>query len=358
MKTKQIWSFIGIVLLISFVLAIFIHFNTLITVLGIGRSTTETIPRVSTVGSTLTEILVSSVVAFFTFVINYYIIRPFNSSIQLNAKRIAIAILITIIAVTVLSDSFFAVKHLINHQPVFKKFNIIYTFRDLFTGIIVISGMSFIKAVYDKQSVKIENEILQNEILLGQYESLKNQISPHFMFNSLTALRELIDQNAADAKLYVSHLSLVLRYTLSSIESKSKCLYEELEVAESYMHLVKIRFGSSINVETNVDYTYKNHRLPPLAIQTLLENAIKHNEISKKNPFTIRIETGNDQVLSITNPIRERVTKEFSSGLGLSNLSKQYQYLEGKEITISNNNNEFRVDLPLLKPSFDEGLNS
>jgi len=358
MKTKQIWSFIVIVLLISLVLAIFIHFNTLITVLGIGRSTTETIPRVLTVGSTLTEILVSSVVAFFTFMINYYIIRPFDSSIQLNAKRIAIAILITIIAVTVLSDSFFAVKHLINHQPVFKKFNIIYTFRDLFTGIIVISGMSFIKAVYDKQSVKIENEILQNEILLGQYESLKNQISPHFMFNSLTALRELIDQNAADAKLYVSHLSLVLRYTLSSIESKSKCLYEELEVAESYMHLVKIRFGSSINVETNVDYTYKNHRLPPLAIQTLLENAIKHNEISKKNPFTIRIETGNDQVLSITNPIREKVTKEFSSGLGLSNLSKQYHYLGGKEITISNNNNEFRVDLPLLKPSFDEGLNS
>jgi sensor histidine kinase YesM len=358
MKTKQILSFIGIILLISFVLAIFIHFNTLITVLGIGRGTTATASRVLTLGSTLTEMLVSSVVAFFTFMINYYIIRPFNSSIQLNAKRIAIAILITIIAVTVLSDSFFAVKHLINHQPVFKKFNIIYTFRDLFTGIIVISGMSFIKAVYDSQSVKIENEMLQNEILLGQYKSLKNQISPHFMFNSLTALRELIDQNGADAKLYVSHLSLVLRYTLSSIESKSKCLYEELEVAESYLHLVKIRFGSNIKVETNIDYTYKNHRLPPLAIQTLLENAIKHNEISKKNPFTIRIETGNDQVLSISNTIQEKVTKEYSSGLGLSNLSKQYQYLGEKEITISNNNNEFRVELPLLKPSSDEGLNS
>ena len=290
--------------------------------------------------------------------VNYYIIRPFNSSIHLTVKRIVLAILVTIIAVNVLSDSFFAIKHLINHQPVFKKFNIIYTFRDLFTGIIVISGMSFIKAVYDKQTVKNENQKLQNEILLGQYESLKTQISPHFMFNSLTALRELIDQNAADAKLYVSHLSLVLRYTLSSIESKSKCLEEELEVAESYMHLVKIRFGSSIKVETNVDFAYKNFRLPPLAIQTLLENAIKHNEISKKNPFTIRIETGSDQVLSITNPIREKVTKEYSSGLGLSNLSKQYHYLGGRDITISNKNNEFRVELPLLKPSSNEGINS
>ena len=358
MKTKQIWNFIGIVMIISFGLGVLIHFNTIITALGIGRDTIETTQRVVTVKSVYTEILVSSVVAFFTFMINYYIIRPFNSSIHLTAKRIVLAILVTIIAVNVLSDSFFAIKHLISHQPVFKKFNIIYTFRDLFTGIIVISGMSFIKAVYDKQTVKNENQVLQNEILRGQYESLKNQISPHFMFNSLTALRELIDQDAADAKLYVSHLSLVLRYTLSSIESKSKCLYEELEVAESYMHLVKIRFGSSIKVETNVDYTYKDFRLPPLAIQTLLENAIKHNEISKKNPFTIRIETGSDEVLSITNTVQEKVTKEFSSGLGLSNLSKQYHYLGGKDITISNKNNEFRVELPLLKPSSNEGLNS
>jgi LytS/YehU family sensor histidine kinase len=344
-------------MIISFGLGLLIHFNTVITALGLGDTAVIT-QRVVTVKSVSTEIFVSSVVAFFTFMINYYIIRPFNSSIHLSTKRIVLAILVTIIAVNVLSDSFFAIKHLINHQPVFKKFNIIYTFRDLFTGIIVISGMSFIKALYDKQSVKNENQKLQNEILRGQYESLKNQISPHFMFNSLTAIKELIDQNGADAKLYVSHLSLVLRYTLSSIESKSKCLYEELEVAESYMHLVKIRFGSSINVETNVDYTYKNFTLPPLAIQTLLENAIKHNEISKKNPFIIRIETSSNQSLSITNTVREKVTKEFSSGLGLSNLSKQYHYLAGKDITITNKNNEFRVELPLLKPTYNEGLNS
>jgi LytS/YehU family sensor histidine kinase len=345
-------------MLISFGLGFLIHFNTVITAMGINRDTIETTQRVVTVKSVFTEILVSSVVAFFTFIINYYIIRPFNSAIPLTTKRILLAILVTIIAVNILSDSFFAIKHLINNQPVFKKFNIIYTFRDLFTGIIVISGMSFIKAVNDKQTVKNENQLLQNEILLGQYESLKNQISPHFMFNSLTALRELIDQNAADAKLYVSHLSLVLRYTLSSIESKSKCLSEELEVAESYMYLVKIRFGSSIKVETNVDHSYKNFRLPPLAIQTLLENAIKHNEISKKNPLTIRIETGSNQVLSIANTVQEKVTKEYSSGLGLSNLSKQYNYLGGKDITIINKNNEFRVELPLLKPTSNEGLNS
>lgn len=358
MNAKQIFNFIGVVLIVSFVLGILIHFNTIISCFGVPGENTVTSEQDASLARVSAEVLVSSIVAFFTFMINYYIIRPFDSSIQINPKRIGLAILITIIAVTVLSDSFFAIKHIVNHQPVFKKFNIIYTFRDLFTAIIVISGMSFIKTIYDKQTVKIENEMLQNEKLLGQYESLKNQMSPHFMFNSLTALRELIDQNAADAKLYVSHLSLVLRYTLASIESKSKTLYEELEVAESYMHLVKIRFGSVISVETNVDLKYKNHRLPPLAIQTLLENAIKHNEISKGNPFTIKIETGDDQILRVSNNIRERASKDYSSGLGLSNLSKQYQYLAGKEITISNKNNEFRVEMPLLKPVSNEGLNS
>jgi sensor histidine kinase YesM len=96
----------------------------------------------------------------------------------------------------------------------------------------------------------------------------------------------------------------VLRYTLSSIDAQSKSLYEELDVAESYLHLVKIRFGTSLRVETSVDDRYKNYRLPPLAIQVLLENAIKHNEISKRNPFTIKIETSPDQNLVITNPIQ------------------------------------------------------
>jgi sensor histidine kinase YesM len=358
MKTKQLWRFIGIILILSLIVGIMIHFNTIITALGLTSEEGEIAEKARGLSSAFSEVLVSSVVAFFTFMANYYIIRPFDSSIQLTTKKIVSAILITIVAVTVLSDSFFAVKHLIDNQPLFRKFNLIYSIRDLFTGIIVIAGMSFIKTVYDKQYVKIEIEMLKNEKLLSQYESLKNQISPHFMFNSLTALRELIDQNAADAKLYISHLSHVLRYTLTSIESQSKPLYEELEVAESYIHLVKIRFGTSLKVETKIDDRFKNHRLPPLAIQTLLENAIKHNEISKKNPFTIRIETGSDETVSITNVIRERVTKEFSSGLGLSNLSKQYQYLAGTDISISNINNEFRVELPLLNPSSNESLNS
>jgi sensor histidine kinase YesM len=304
MKTNQIWNFIGIAIVLSFVLGILIHFNTILTALGLIQETPEDIRQSIGAASTIAEVLVSSLVAFCTFLINYYILKPFDSSIQIKPKRILVAILVTIVSVTILSDLFFAIKHLLNGEALQIRYNLIYTFRDLFIGVIVISGIYIIKTVYDRQTVKIENEMLKNEKLLGQYESLKNQMSPHFLFNSLTALRELIDQDAKDAKLYISHLSLVLRYTLSSIDAQSKSLYEELDVAESYLHLVKIRFGTSLRVETSVDDRYKNYRLPPLAIQVLLENAIKHNEISKRNPFTIKIETSPDQNLVITNPIQ------------------------------------------------------
>jgi hypothetical protein len=358
MKTKQFWNYLVIVLIISLVMGILIHFNNIMLRFGLISENAGVSTRDLRPGIVISQVLISSLAAFITFIINYFILRPLDSSQHLNAKRISIAILLTIVSVTVLTDAFFALKHLIYNEPDENRFNVIYSFRDLLIVTIVISGIIFIKTIYDKQSVKIENEKLKNEKLLGQYESLKNQMSPHFLFNSLTALRELIDQDAKDAKLYISHLSLVLRYTLSSIDAQSKSLYEELEVAESYLHLVKIRFGTSLRVETSVDDLYKNYRLPPLAIQILIENAIKHNEISKKNPFTIKIVTTTDQNLVVTNPIQERVSKEFSTGIGLSNLSKQYQYLGGKEITISNRNNEFRVELPLINPSKNEGFNS
>ena len=358
MKTKQFWNYLVIVLIISLVMGILIHFNNIMLRFGLISENAGVSTRDLRPGIVISQVLISSLAAFITFIINYFILRPSDSSQHLNAKRISIAILLTIVSVTVLTDAFFALKHLIYNEPDENRFNVIYSFRDFFITIIVISGIYLIKTIYDRQSVLIENEILKNEKLLSQYESLKNQISPHFLFNSLTALRELIDQDAKDAKLYISHLSLVLRYTLSSIDAPSKTLYEEIEVAESYLHLVKIRFGASIRVETSVDDKYKNYRLPPLAIQILLENAIKHNEISKKNPFTIKIFTSEDQHLVVTNTIKERVSKEYSTGIGLTNLSKQYHYLRGKEITITNNNNEFRVELPLLNPSRYEGINS
>ncbi len=357
MKTQNVRKYAVIILFISFALGILIHFENILNLLGTVIHTYSGGRKDEGLSDVISGVFISSMVAFCTFIINYYILRPLDSNIKIDRKRIIIAVVLTIISVTLLSDLFFSFKHILSSNLYPRRFNLLYTFRDMFTALVVISGVYFIKVMNDKQAIRIENEKLKHENLLSQYESLKNQVSPHFLFNSLTALKELINQNPARAENYLSHLSLVMRYTLQSNESMTQCLRDEMQMADSYLFLVKIRYGANLIVEKNIDPIYDFHLLPPLAIQTLIENAIKHNEISKRYPLTIKMETTDNQCLRITNTLQEKITPEFSTGKGLANLSRQYRFLSGNDITISKKNNLFMVDLPLLSPQNDKSFN-
>ncbi len=289
--------------------------------------------------------------------LNYYVLKPINSSKRLNYKSILFAIFITLLAVTILSDTFFAIKHLLRSTTHSGRFNLLYTFRDLFIAIVVLCCVFIIRNIYEKQAIRLENERLMRENLQSQYESLKNQVSPHFLFNSLTALKSLINDDTKNALHYLNDLSQVLRYTLQSNNNPTVTLAEETDAARSYIFLIKMRFNTSLQVEFNIHERYKYYRLPPLAIQTLLENAVKHNEISKRNPLAITILTTDKDSLVVTNTIREKISIEPGTGIGLSNLSKQYKLLCGKDILISKMNNDFRVEIPLLKPTENESSN-
>ena len=155
MKKKQFWQYIAIVLIISLFLGILIHFSTILERFGLetrgGRGRTGENPVVNTIS----EVFISSMVAFGTFILNYFIIRPLDSTIRADIKRISASIILTLISVTILSDSFFAIKRLLSDSTVQKSFNLLYTSRDIFTGIVVLSGIFFIKAVYDKQAIRI-----------------------------------------------------------------------------------------------------------------------------------------------------------------------------------------------------------
>jgi len=303
------------------------------------------------------ELFVTFLVTFCLFVVNYYVLKPINNTRRLNIRSILLAILITIVAVTLLSDSFFALKHLINATTHPSRFNLLYTFRDLFIAIVVLSCVFIIRIINEKQTIRLENEKLIRENLQSQYESLKNQVSPHFLFNSLTALKTLISEDPKNAMLYLNDLSQVLRYTLQSNEYQTVSLSDEMEAAKSYIFLIKMRFNTSLAVEFNISDQYNHYRLPPLAIQTLIENAVKHNEISKRNPLLLTIMTNENSSLFVTNTIQEKLSLEPGTGIGLTNLSKQYKLLCGQDIRISKSNNEFCVELPLLKPTEDESSN-
>jgi LytS/YehU family sensor histidine kinase len=141
----------------------------------------------------------------------------------------------------------------------------------------------------------------------------------------------------------------VLRYTLQSNKKKTVSLSEEIEFTESYLFLIEMRYGPNLKINTNIQEMYLQLELPPLTIQTLVENAVKHNEISIKNPLTIFIETNENAELVVRNQIQNKLTHEDGTGIGLTNLTRQFQLLGEREIKILKEDNEFKVIIPLIK---------
>jgi sensor histidine kinase YesM len=350
--------YIAIVALISIGMSMLVHFNSILDLFNVGANNIHGNYRSESFDHVAGEVLVTCLVAFCTFIINYYIINPLDGLKKTGIRKIIFSIVATIASVYFLSDIFFFLKNQINNTGNSNKFVLLYFFRDMFMAAFVLVCIYIIKGFYEKQAVLIENEKLISENLQSQYQSLKNQVSPHFLFNSLTALKELIDEDPRNARQYVSHLSQVLRYTLQSNENQTVALYDEIESVKSYIFLLKIRFGTNLKNNFRIDESFNNYRLPPLVIQTLIENAVKHNEISKRNPLNILIMTSERGSLVVTNTLQTKISVEPGTGIGLDNLSRQYKLLCGEEIRITRSDREFSVEVPLLKPNAGESNNS
>jgi sensor histidine kinase YesM len=350
--------YIAIVALISIGMSMLVHFNSILDLFNFGTNNIHGNYRSESLDHVAGEVFVTCLVAFCTFIINYYIINPLDGLKKTGIRKIIFSIVATIASVYFLSDIFFFLKNQISNTGNSNKFVPLYFFRDMFMAAFVLVCIYIIKGFYEKQAVLIENEKLISENLQSQYQSLKNQVSPHFLFNSLTALKELIDEDPRNARQYVSHLSQVLRYTLQSNENQTVALYDEIESVKSYIFLLKIRFGTNLKNNFKIDESFNNYRLPPLVIQTLIENAVKHNEISKRNPLNILIMTSERSSLVVTNTLQTKISVEPGTGIGLDNLSRQYKLLCGEEIRITRSDREFSVEVPLLKPNAGESNNS
>jgi LytS/YehU family sensor histidine kinase len=224
-----------------------------------------------------------------------------------------------------------------------------YMFRSFFGSALVLGCMYIIRLIFQKQTYELEIEKLKSESLQSRFESLKNQVSPHFLFNSLTALKALIPESPEMADKYLDHLSGVLRYTLRSNEKQTITLQEEIDSTGSYIYLIIMRYDKNLTINIIIEDKYLNFRLPPLTVLTLLENAIKHNEISSRKPLTILIRTTADGFLEVVNPLQDKLAPEEGTGIGLTNLSRQFQLLGEKEILIRQENGKFSVKVPLME---------
>lgn len=198
-----------------------------------------------------------------------------------------------------------------------------------------------------RQENIIENERLQQQNLQKELSALRNQLNPHFLFNSLNTLNSLIRDNS-EATQFVNKMSHMYRYILQSGERDTVCLRDELKFLESYTFLIKTRYHQyCFHIDLDISDQHMQLEIPPMALQLLVENAVKHNEISKGCPLQIRIYS-KDDFLVVENKIHPRSTPVEGTGNGLINLDKRYFLLRKKKIVISRDEDTFKVQVPLI----------
>jgi sensor histidine kinase YesM len=193
----------------------------------------------------------------------------------------------------------------------------------------------------------VDAERLKKESVAAQYESLKSQVNPHFLFNSLNALTNLVYEDQGKAVTFIKQLSEVYRYVLDTREKEVVPIDEELRFLESYFFLQKIRFGENLKIENQL--RSGSTMLVPLALQLLVENALKHNVVSAADPLTIKLYQDQDFVV-VENSLRKKIAlAENSNGIGIDNIKKRYQFLTNKEVLVIETGGKFIVKLPIIE---------
>jgi PAS domain S-box-containing protein len=202
-----------------------------------------------------------------------------------------------------------------------------------------------------KQLTEANTQLLkvQKENLQSQFEVLKQQVNPHFLFNSLNVLTSIIKVDADLAESFTERLSKVYRYVLENKEKDLVSLSTELEFLNAYLFLLEIRFMKKLFVEINIDKANYDFQILPIAIQLIIENAIKHNTFSKAQPLRIQIFVDDEQRLNIVNNLNLRETKFVSTGVGLENIKRRYALVSDQQPEFLKTEEQFIARLPLLK---------
>lgn len=206
-------------------------------------------------------------------------------------------------------------------------------------------GILVIKKFYEGQQelISIKEKQKENELKL-----LRSQIDPHFLFNNLNTLDSLIDSNTEKAKEYINRLSLIYRYLIQTKDAEVMELSEELQLAENYMFLIKTRFEDDYDFKIDTKTSIEDKFIPTGAIQTLLENVVKHNKPLNRNAIKTVISI-DENMLKVSNTKSSIQSKNESFGTGLENLKSRYKLLSDKDVVIINTEQEFKISIPIIK---------
>ncbi|MEL7120240.1 MAG: histidine kinase [Bacteroidota bacterium] len=215
------------------------------------------------------------------------------------------------------------------------------------TIVCILIAISY-RSIKEKYLVKLENEGLQKETAQAKFAQLREQISPHFMFNSFSTLNGLIEEAPERAKMFLMNMSDVYRYVLKNERASTVCLDEELHFAKVYAAMIEERFGKAVQFKFSIPTDKLNFRVVPLSIQMLIENAVKHNYFNRSNPLYVKVNVIGEY-LEVHNNLQKRELVEKNHSIGLYNLNQRYKYASKKEVIITQTKEDFRVQIPLLK---------
>ncbi len=196
-----------------------------------------------------------------------------------------------------------------------------------------------------------EREQARQAQIRSELDGLRNQVNPHFLFNSLNTLMHIVSEDQELAKRFLQRLSKVYRYILESRTSPLIPLAEELKFIDAYVFLQQERFQGNLEVEITIDSVFKQHHIVPLSLQILFENAIKHNIISKQHPLLIEVFVNEHLHLVVRNNLQRKRQVLDSTQAGLENISKRYAYFSKEDIQIEESEHYFTVALPLIHPN-------
>ena len=217
-----------------------------------------------------------------------------------------------------------------------------------FTISVIVSAVFYFLYYYkDKQDNRVKEQKIIAGVASAQFDALKNQLDPHFLFNSLNVLTSLIEENPEAATRFTTALSKVYRYVLEQKNKELVTIEEELKFAHLYMSLLKMRFEDSIVFTTPEHLKNPEGKVVPLALQLLLENAVKHNQVTPSKKLYITI-TESDGALTVTNNLQTKQTLKESSGVGLRNIKQRYAILTSEMVTIEHSDETFKISIPII----------
>lgn len=305
--------------------------------------------------------ILSLIAGFMITIPDLYIIRLLNRSFPWNNKafrRIVLQFSFTLILAMVISTLTTLFANRINTYT--EDLTTVLIYNSLMYSVVNIILMIIFEAwlfSMESSNARMKAEALEKEISRIRFDVLKNQINPHFMFNSLNVLSGLIDKDVAKSQLFIDEFSQIYRYVLETIEKPVVSLSDELSFVRSYFFLQQIRYGEALTLTVNIPADLIHMLLPPLSLQMVLENAIKHNIVNHSKPLKIMIYNDN-HYLVVRNNLQPKISSSFSTGLGQKNLAKRYALIGEDKPRFMIESNHYSVQLPLIQSDYDESIDN